>query len=142
MVQYFSRLLVIKNRTIIFQSDSLWQVKDFLVADLNNDKADELALVVWKKGSFGKVLPFWLKENDKEYGSHLFIFKLDDQKLMPLWQSSKLENPICKVKVVKNKQSENIMMVEEGIYKGNNYSCRKIRATNWQWNGWGFTKID
>lgn len=130
---------------MIFQSDPLWKVKDFLVADLNNDKEGELSLVVWKKGSFGRVLPFWIKRNDREYSSHLFIYKFRDNKLIPFWLSSKLEKPICEVKVIKagkNTPSENILLVQEGIYTKNSYLCKKTQGTNWQWNGWGFTKTD
>ena len=41
-----------------------WSVQDVLCDDINRDGKEELVLLVWKHGSYGKHLPFWVKHND------------------------------------------------------------------------------
>ena len=40
----------------VWESDANWKVQDFLACDIDNDSEDEILLLTWKKGSFGKHL--------------------------------------------------------------------------------------
>lgn len=114
-------------------------VRSFLIADFDNDGRKELALVIWKKGSFGRDKPFWLKRNDSSYGFHLFLYRIKDG-LRPLWFSSRLAKPICDINV-RERAGKSEIEVEEGVYNPQGYSCQKTEKTSWQWDGWGFKRI-
>lgn len=116
---------------------------DSLAADLNQDGEVELALVLWKRGNYGKLMPFWIKENDDDYSSHLFLYQLKDGGINPLWHSSKLERPICSLKVEDfNRDNRLELVVLEGEYADSGFSCQESQETHWHWNGWGFTRIE
>lgn len=70
-----------------------WSVQDVLCDDINGDGREELVLLVWKHGSYGKHLPLWVKHNDIRLEQHLFIYQWEDSrenKLRALWMSSAL----------------------------------------------------
>lgn len=70
-----------------------WSVQDVLCDDINGDGKEELVLLVWKHGSYGKHLPFWVKHNDIRLEQHVFIYQWEESrenKLRALWMSSAL----------------------------------------------------
>ena len=68
-----------------------WAVSDAFCAEMDEEPGPEVVLVVWKRGSFGRELPFWHDRNDNDVSQHIFIFKYRDGGLQPLWMSSALE---------------------------------------------------
>lgn len=85
---------------VVWKSDSSWKVQDFLICDIDNDSQDELLLLTWKKGSFGRHLPFWVDKNDTETGQHIYIYEKREQNadkdgfLRASWMSSSLQDII------------------------------------------------
>jgi len=140
LILIFDRLLVFNQKKLVWQSPSSWQIKDFLLADLNRDDQKELNLVVFKKRRYGDRRPFWVGE-DKEFGCHFFVFAISPDKVFPIWQSSQIEKPICRASG-RDTDGDGYkeLIVIEGRYKKNGYSCQNSAKTAWQWNGWGFTK--
>ena len=78
----------------LYVSDPDWTVQDTLLADFDRDGKKELALLVLKKGSFGKYRPFWVEEDSDELSQHIFIYRFTErdgrQDLRPAWMSSAL----------------------------------------------------
>jgi len=136
-----NRLTIKSNSKTIWQTPYDWQVKSFTVADITDNQKSEIALIVWKKGSFGKDLPFWIEKNDQDIKNHLFIFSLKNNTLEPVWQSSALDKPNCQLLIQDlNNDKKNELIVIEGKYQ-NNTSCKGRYVAIWQWNGWGFANI-
>ena len=85
---------------VVWKSSSSWKVQDFLICDIDNDSQDEILLLTWKKGSFGRHLPFWVDKNDTETGQHIYIYEKREQNadkdgfLRASWMSSKLQDII------------------------------------------------
>ncbi len=85
---------------VVWKSDSSWKVQDFLICDIDNDSQDEILLLTWKKGSFGRHLPFWVDKNDTETGQHIYIYEKREQNadkdgfLRAAWMSSSLQDII------------------------------------------------
>lgn len=78
----------------LYASDPDWTVQDTLLADFDRDGKKELALLVLKKGSFGKYRPFWVEEDSDELSQHIFIYRFTErdgrQDVRPAWMSSAL----------------------------------------------------
>jgi hypothetical protein len=141
IILVFNRLLVFDKKKVIWQSNPDWQVEDFLVADLNRDGQAELNLAVFKSGFYGDRKPFWIEE-DAEFSCHFFVLGVTAKEVFPIWQSSQIEKPICQFTAEdQNNDGFKELVVEEGIYTKNSFSCRETIMSAWQWNGWGFTKI-
>ena len=61
---------------LIWKTSADWQVQDVLVMDIDRDQQEELVLLVWKHGSYGRHLPIWEKKNDIRLEQHIFIYRL------------------------------------------------------------------
>lgn len=95
---------VLKDRKIALYEDAScenlrwggeedWSVQDMVVKDLDRDGAEELILLVWKHGSYGNTMPFWVEENDNRLRQHIFIFSYDmerDVRVRAIWMSSEV----------------------------------------------------
>lgn len=132
------RLEIIVAGQTIWKSPDEWWVADFFLGDSDNDNIPELNLLVWKSGSFGPHKPFWVTKDDLSVKNHLFIFKLADGVIKPVWQSSNLDRPNYDAILIDlNGNGKNELVVTEG-----DYADPRVRQTSiWQWNGWGFSKI-
>lgn len=61
---------------LIWKTPADWQVQDVLVMDIDRDEQEELVLLVWKHGSYGRHLPIWEEKNDIRLEQHIFIYRL------------------------------------------------------------------
>ena len=123
----------------LWQSPPDWWVDYLFLGDVNNDGTLELSLSVWKEGNFGSCKPFWMKKDDKRVRNHLFIFKLTEGQIKPVWQSSNLDYPNYWAGLIDlDGSGENKLIVLEGSYT----DPRKREITLWKWNGWGFTRTN
>ena len=133
--------LQLKNRCLKFTnpggellwvSDRGWKVSQVWVWDIDHDQADEVIMLVWKKGSFGDHKPFWIEENDEDWSQHIFIYDWDharDDRLKPIWMSSALG--------IKAAQAA----LEESTGKFWITTPDGVR-TSWYWDSWGLLRID
>ena len=55
----------------IWSSEWDWNVQACEIADLDGDGIEELLLLVWKRGSYGDHMPFWVKRNDHDLEQHI-----------------------------------------------------------------------
>lgn len=62
----------------IWKTPADWQVQDVLVMDIDRDQKEELVLLVWKHGSYGRHLPIWEEKNDIRLEQHIFIYRLQE----------------------------------------------------------------
>jgi len=132
---------VFQDNTLIFQTDPKWDVKQIMIGDFTNSGNSELALYLWKKGNYGKSLPFWLENNDNSYKQHLFLYKWDDG-IKSLWHSSNL--PYINVKTVLGDfdgDGKNEIRVLERPYTWGRRGISAKFSAIWQWDEWGFKNI-
>lgn len=141
-------IIVKKDDQELWKSPDDWQVQAFTLGDVNNDGHTELVFSLWKKGSFGKIRPFWHTGNDDSYKNHLFVYKLEGNIFKPVWCSSDLDRPILSIDILDiNGDGLNELVVDEGQYckvSESRYSLDPYGAvqTNvWKWNQWGFSFI-
>lgn len=89
----------VKNRSaaVYYKGGRVWKsawdvnVQQCASADIDRDGHDELIMLVWKRGSYGSHMPFWVDKNDNELAQHIFIYKWEHSrtsKLRAIWMSS------------------------------------------------------
>lgn len=89
-----------KDGEVVWQTKSDWFVQDIVIKDIDRDGREEMILLVWKHGSYGDHMPFWVKKNDKALKQHIFIYKNDvkrEFKIRAIWMSSQIEYEISSI---------------------------------------------
>ena len=125
-------------------SDPSWDIRELLVADLNNDDEQEVALVLWKPfrpdppvfyDAFGFPAPW----EEGSLRNHLFIYTWRDGERLPLWCSSPIADPISDLTLGDvDGDGANELVALEGSY-GDGLDAPAHQVSVWRWNGWGFT---
>lgn len=121
------RATVSRDDVLLWKSDDDWKVADVLTADINRDGMEELLVLCWKRGSFGKYLPFWEEENDKEYSQHIFIYQAAEDRIEAVWMSSRLKPQVASWNITE----ENLLHIVTD----------KGEDTVWMWGQWGLVRI-
>lgn len=143
-----------KQRLIIYEADQElwrspgdWQVTLFNIADVTHDDRADLLLVVWKRGSFGQARPFWVTGQDNEFTCHLYIYNLASQRLKPIWMSSALDPPIkgMRIRDTDGDRRNELLITED--YSWHQWFSLPGKSpgsevTTWQWQDWGFYRLE
>lgn len=119
------KVCIISDEDVLWETPREWKVVDFLLSDIDRDEETELLFLVWKRGSFGEYTPFW-EENDDEFTQHIYIFQWEDNRLAPIWMSSKLKP-----------QVESWDMVDDNTI---HIITDSGEDTIWIWSSWGLTR--
>lgn len=85
--------ILYRNNTKVWNSDWDWSVQNAVHSDIDHDGAEELLLLVWKRGSYGRHKPFWVKKNDRNLKQHIFIYRGEENRhsgIRAIWMSSEL----------------------------------------------------
>ncbi len=132
-------LTISKGSEIIWGSPRDWWIDSFFVGDATNNGQPELCLSVWKEGSYGPYKPFWVEEDDTNVKNHLFIYRLENNELKPVWHSSNLDCPIVDAALMDlDGNGDNELIVRESSYTDTKWQELGL----WKWDGWGFKRIE
>lgn len=116
----------------IWNSPENVKVQQVLSCDIDRDDAEELILLCWKKGRFGKYRPFWVEEDEKGWSQHLFVYEYGEREITPKWMSSYLGQDVLSMGTAQNKSGEKWLLLTD----------KKGAASSWRWGSWGFSKED
>lgn len=89
-----------ENGQVVWETQSDWFVQDVVVKDIDRDGEEELILLVWKHGSYGNHMPFWVEKNDEALKQHIYIYKYEEtreSKIRAIWMSSQIEYEITDI---------------------------------------------
>ncbi len=73
-------LILYRDNTEVWRTDWDWSVQDYCLADLDRDGQNELAMLVWKRGSYGPHRPFWVMHNDIRLEQHVFVYAREPER--------------------------------------------------------------
>ena len=113
--------------TLIWETDPKWKVQDVLACDIDHDEKTELLLLCWKVGRYGDHKPFWIKEDEKVWSQHIFIYDLEDKEVKAAWMSSYLPSDVAEWSFDTEKRL--ILKEPSGV------------QTRWDWLSWGIEYI-
>lgn len=127
-----------KNDRLPEQSSIVWtspagvKVQKVLSADIDNDGRDELILLCWKIGRYGRDRPFWVEKDENKWSQHLFVYEYMQGEIRPKWMSSYLGKNLADIALYRRADSQNRLLFTD--FEGET-SC-------WRWDSWGFTLED
>lgn len=120
------------DQEIIWASPDGVKVQDALFCDIDGDESDELVLLCWKRGRYGKYKPFWVEDDEKGWSQHIFVYECQEKTVNPKWMSSYIGQEVVSIAVDKNKGVLHRLLLTERIGK----------VSSWVWDNWGFKKED
>ena len=138
-------LVVTRQAHEIWRSDPTWDIRQLLVADVNNDGQQEAAFALWKSFRLEPAIVYdtfgfpalW---EEGSLRNHLFIYRWRDGVWRRLWCSSPVAEPILELRAADvDGDWSSELVVLEGTYDFPDAPARHVSV--WRWNGWGFTLL-
>ncbi|MCR5672254.1 MAG: hypothetical protein K6F87_00890 [Lachnospiraceae bacterium] len=126
--------VVQKGRGVTLYRDGtkLWELErsirsqDILLEDIDHDSQKELLILCWKRGRFGKHKPTWVKEDEKGYSQHIFIYEINEDSVRPKWMASDIGMDAA------------AWDFNDGVLS---ITDTHGFVTNWVWISWGLEKL-
>ena len=123
---------VVYDDSIIWNSPSNVKVQDILSCDIDNDQKDELILLCWKKGRYGRHRPFWIEKDENKWSQHIFVYEYDHNEIKPKWMSSYIGQDVAGIE--ENGKTAPFTRIWLTDLNG--------QVSSWVWDSWGFTRED
>lgn len=111
-----------------------WLIQNALRADIDGCGEDETVLLVWKRGSYGKKRPTWVKHDDMGFSQHLFIYKEQEDTWRPIWMSSRLYFEAADIREGEEIPGTKRRSLDTISPDGD--------VTRWGWLSWGLVEVD
>lgn len=124
------KVLVRQQGEIVWSSPEEVKVQEALWADVDNDGEEELVLLCWKIGRYGKNRPFWVEKDEKKWSQHLFVYEYEQGTVQSKWMSSYLGFEVDSI-AVNGKEAP-----ASCLY----FTDREGKISSWRWDSWGFTR--
>ncbi len=125
-----------KSVTVFYENAPIWtsptdiRVQAALSCDIDRDQHDELLLLCWKRGRYGKQKPFWIDRDERTWSQHIFVYQYDTDTIRPKWMSSYIGQDVSEMTVKPDDAARNHLFLTDPTGK----------ITSWIWDSWGFTK--
>lgn len=126
------RVSVTCGDSVIRTSPEGVKVQKALSCDVDNDCQDELVLLCWKRGRYGRLMPVWVEEDEREWSQHIFVYEYTEDEVRPKWMSSYIGQDVADI--ASNKK--------EAPYSRLWLTDTDGEMSSWVWDSWGFTKED
>lgn len=116
----------------IWNSPEGVKVQQILSCDIDRDDMDELVMLCWKRGRFGKSRPFWVEKDETGWSQHIFVYEYAGEEIKPKWMSSYMGKDAASISFGENKNGDKRLLLTD---KAGDTSC-------WRWDSWGFEMED
>ncbi|MBD5451482.1 MAG: CapA family protein [Lachnospiraceae bacterium] len=127
-----------KSVSVAYEDNIIWtspdgvKVQKALSCDADNDGQDELVLLCWKKGRFGKARPIWVEQDERSWSQHIFVYEYTSDEVKPKWLSSYIGQDV--LDLASNQKSAPYSRLWLTDLEGS--------VSSWVWDSWGFTMED
>lgn len=152
-------ILTHKKVDVRLSGDVVWtspkdlRVHQALSCDIDHDGQDELVLLCWRIGRYGKSKPFWVEENERKWSQHIAVYEYNEGNVRPKWMSSYIGfdveeiaggNRAAYVRAagdeVSEHEREGSQTAGQRLQNRLFLTDREGKVTCWFWDSWGFTK--
>lgn len=123
-------LAVSYDGALVWSSPEGVKVQAALSCDIDNDGVDELVLLCWKIGRYGRAMPFWVERDEKKWSQHIFVYEYAGGAVKPKWMSSEIGQDVADMAA----KGESVPFYRLFLTAPDGtVSC-------WRWDNWGFVK--
>lgn len=126
-----------KKSVCISQEDArLWtspdgvKVQSAVSGDIDGDGAEELILLCWKIGRYGRHRPFWIEKDERRWSQHIFVYEYGADGVKPKWMSSYIGLDVGRMCLDAAAPSRSRLWLIQPDGSG----------SRWVWDSWGFSR--
>lgn len=153
--------IIIKDKTLslLYRNGLIWasspdvKVQDAVFCDIDNNGEEELLLLCWKKGRYGRHKPFWVEEDETSWSQHIFLYTYSAKGTRPKWMSSYIGQDVAAMRITNADSEANASNTANTANPDTlpplspSSSVNRLWLTApdgensaWKWDSWGFTK--
>ncbi len=119
-----------KGKTL-WESKEDYLVQDEFITDIDRNGDEELILLLWKKGRYGKDKPFWVKGDEDSFSQHIGIYDIGSEgKVSAKWFASDIGRQVTRMKLM---EKDNAILLTEDIDEN---------CALWMWESFGLKNIN
>lgn len=126
------KVQVLLDDEVLWNSPENVKVQDILLCDIDRDMQNELILLCWKIGRYGKRMPFWVEEDERTWSQHIFVYEYSTKEIRPKWMSSYIGQDVAVMQDNGKKAPYTRLWLTDA----------EGQTSSWIWDSWGFTKED
>lgn len=126
------RVRVFGEKGMIWSSPKEIKVQEALSVDMDHDGQDELVVLCWKRGRYGKHRPFWVEKDETKWSQHIFVYEYEEDEVRPKWMSSYIGQDVVRMEPNKTRALQKRLWLTD----------TQGYVSSWIWNSWGFEKED
>lgn len=116
------------NKNMIFMLDKKIKVQDCILCDIDRDGKDELVVLCWKIGKYGRRRPFWVKWDAPVFSQHIYIYEIEPNNISPKWMASDIYQEVESFRAYDN------VLIENTSPDGT--------ISYWMWDSWGLVRVE
>lgn len=120
------KISVYRQDRLIWELPHEVRAQDFLIEDIDRDGRQDLLILCWRRGRYGKQRPTWVKKDEINWSQHIFVYDLKDDAVVPKWMASDIGVHAASMKYA---DDELVITDTDGV------------VTGWKWISWGFEKM-
>lgn len=109
-----------------WESPERFKVSDVMLYDIDHDGENEMLLLAWKRGKYGKDRPTWITRDEINWSQHVYLYEISGKEVAPKWMASDIGFDVY------------------GWNCKNGYLVLGDRTgdlTYWEWNYWGLERV-
>jgi len=103
------------------------KVQSILSADIDGDGSEELLVLCWRIGRYGKRKPFWVKHDELSWSQHIYIYETAHGEITQKWMASDIKQFVSSWRVK-----------DDNLIENTNPQGAK---TTWVWISWGLQML-
>ena len=131
-------LIELKNRKLrvyedgeeIFRTPFFCKVSNIIYTDIDRDGEEELIILNYNPGRFGRARPFWIKFDPPVYRQHIYIYdhRKNEKMMRPAWMASDIGVKAADFELIK----EDVIQITD----------LRGEKTDWMWISFGLRCVD
>ncbi len=126
VIQEGRRVKVLRKDTPVWELERDVLAQSVLLGDIDHDGRDDLLVLCWKRGRFGKHKPTWVAYDEIGYSQHIFIYRIEEDTVRPRWMASDIG-----MDAVSWEFDDGVLSITD----------TEGEVTKWVWRSWGLEKM-
>ncbi len=121
---------ILRENTCLWTSPAGIKVQSAVSGDIDGDGEEELILLCWKIGRYGRHRPFWVEKDERKWSQHIFVYEYGADGVTSKWMSSYIGPDVVRLSLDASIPTRSRLWLTQP----------DGRSSRWVWDSWGFSR--